>query len=130
MIKVKLDKHGMFATPKSDEALQKYLENFSGNEKVIAFTASGLTWNRTVEKLQELEHDDFEIALEENSEPSIWITVGDIAVYVKRTDEGVAVDMYTNGDECNDEEHLAGCYAFFNEAKKDDFDDDFEGHPV
>ena len=130
MIRAKLSKHGMFASPRSDEELQNHLEKFTGSDKVVAYAASGMTWNRTVDKLTELEHEDFEISLEPDSERSIWITVGNISVYVRRTEEGAVVDMYTNGDECNDEAHLAGCYAFFNEVKKDDFDDDFEGHPV
>lgn len=52
--------------------------------------------------------------LEENAE-SVWITVNDISVYVKRTDEGVAVDLYPLNDEASDPP-LASTWALFSEA--------------
>lgn len=45
---------------------------------------------------------------------SIWITVENISVYVKRADEGVIVDLYKKGNE--DDESLAGTYLEYNEA--------------
>lgn len=44
-----------------------------------------------------------------------WITVGNISVYLKRTDEGVVVDLYPKGDEFS--EPLASTYAYFAEAE-------------
>ena len=117
MIKSNFEKLGMFATPESDESLQRYVESHNGEQKALAYTIMGMTWNRAVDKIDELEHDDVEISLEPDSERSIWITVGNISVYVRRTDEGAVVDMYTRGDECSDDAHLAGCYSFFAEAQ-------------
>lgn len=34
--------------------------------------------------------------------PSVWITVGTISVYVRRTDEGVVVKLFPKGDEAED----------------------------
>jgi len=47
---------------------------------------------------------------------SAWVTVGAISVYIKKTDEGVVVDLYPTGDEMNDS--IASTYAFFDEAKE------------
>ena len=48
---------------------------------------------------------------------SCWITVNNISVYVRRTDEGVAVDLYP----LHGEDHgiLAGTWATFAEASED-----------
>lgn len=45
---------------------------------------------------------------------SVWITVGDISVYIKREDEGVAVDLYPLHDEMADS--LASCWALNGEV--------------
>jgi hypothetical protein len=45
---------------------------------------------------------------------SVWITVGNISVYIKRNDEGVSVDLYPLDDENSD--FLAGCWLTFAEA--------------
>ena len=50
-------------------------------------------------------------------EQSVWITVDNISVYVRRTDEGVVVDLYPLGEEAT--ESLASCYAYFNEAQEE-----------
>jgi hypothetical protein len=55
---------------------------------------------------------DFEFKGPRNS--SVWISVENISVYVKRADEGVIVDLYKKG--CEDEESLAGTYLEYNEA--------------
>lgn len=47
-------------------------------------------------------------------ETSCWIEVGDICVYIVRTDEGVAVDLFPTGDEMGSE--LASCWASFEDA--------------
>ena len=44
---------------------------------------------------------------------SCWVTVDHFSVYIKRTDEGVAVDIYPLGDECA--EPIASTYAFTTE---------------
>jgi hypothetical protein len=50
-------------------------------------------------------------------EEPTWIKVGDIAVRITKTDEGVICDMYANGVEDLDHAHLAACYAFDSDAK-------------
>jgi len=35
----------LFACPESTEALQEYVERFSGSEKIIAYTVMGMTAN-------------------------------------------------------------------------------------
>ena len=42
---MKLDTMGLFATPESADTLMKYIEQFSGAEKVLALTVMGMTWN-------------------------------------------------------------------------------------
>ena len=44
---------------------------------------------------------------------SVWITVNSVSVHLKRTDEGVVVDLYKKGEE--HEDSVASTYAFFNE---------------
>ena len=46
---------------------------------------------------------------------SCWVTVGNISVYIIRTDEGVVVDLYPLDDENNSS--LASTYAFSHEAQ-------------
>lgn len=53
--------------------------------------------------------------LEEDA-TSCWIAVDNISVYVRRTDEGVAVDLYPNGQEMEDA--LVGTWALFSEAQE------------
>ena len=48
---------------------------------------------------------------------SCWITVNNISVYVRRTDEGVAVDLYPVQGET--QESIAGTWATFAEASED-----------
>jgi hypothetical protein len=48
---------------------------------------------------------------------SVWITVDKFSVYVRRTDEGVVVDIYPLDRE--NEEAIAGTYAFTEEALDD-----------
>tara|TARA_R110000824_G_scaffold7533_2_gene34215 strand:- start:8794 stop:8976 length:183 start_codon:yes stop_codon:yes gene_type:complete len=44
-------KNNMFATPDSIEAMQRYVNKFSGQELVIAMTIMGMTWNLAHEEL-------------------------------------------------------------------------------
>ena len=37
--------NNMFATPKDVQEFQKWLDNLSGNEAMIAMTASAMAWN-------------------------------------------------------------------------------------
>ena len=45
------EKSNMFATPDSIEAMQRYVNKFSGQELVIAMTIMGMTWNLAHEEL-------------------------------------------------------------------------------
>lgn len=47
---------------------------------------------------------------------STWITVKDFSVYIKKTDEGVVVDIYALGYE--DCEALTSTYAYDSEAEE------------
>lgn len=47
---------------------------------------------------------------------STWITVKDFSVYIKKTDEGVVVDIYALGYE--DCESLTSTYAYDSEAEE------------
>lgn len=47
---------------------------------------------------------------------STWIGVKDFSIYIKKTDEGVVVDIYARGYE--DCESLASTYAFDAEAEE------------
>lgn len=49
-------------------------------------------------------------------EESCWITVNNISVRVRRTDEGVAVDLYPLGQEFYDS--IVGTWALFSEAEE------------
>lgn len=40
-----LTPHGMFATPEDSDALVRYVQGFTGSERVIAMTVMGMTWN-------------------------------------------------------------------------------------
>lgn len=60
--------------------------------------------------------NEFEFKGPRNS--SIWISVENISVYVKRADEGVIVDLYAKGGEADSS--LAGTYLEYNEALSDD----------
>lgn len=41
---------------------------------------------------------------------STWVSTKDFSVYIKKTDEGVVVDIYAA--DCEDCNALASCYAF------------------
>tara|TARA_Y100000310_G_scaffold269246_1_gene282336 strand:- start:7338 stop:7601 length:264 start_codon:yes stop_codon:yes gene_type:complete len=56
----------------------------------------------------------FEVSLPKG-EDCLWITVGNISVYIKRTDEGVVVDLFPLGQETGTS--MATTYAFFQEAE-------------
>lgn len=58
---------------------------------------------------------DYVAALERNE--SLWLTVGLASLHIKRTDEGVVVDLYAKGAE--DEESVASTYAFDAELELD-----------
>ena len=116
MLNLKFTKQGLFATPKNNEDLQSRLENYNGSERLAAYTASGLTLNLAVDIFNEELSEITDLELPDDQR-SCWVKVGNIAVYIVKNDEGVSVDMYTAGLEDRDEAHLAGCYAFFNEAE-------------
>ncbi len=46
---------------------------------------------------------------------SAWITVGNLSVYINRTDEGVVVDIFKKERETDDP--ITGTYASFCEAE-------------
>lgn len=47
---------------------------------------------------------------------SAWITVNNLSVHIKKEHEGVVVDIYGRGSECDDP--IASTYAFYNEAEE------------
>jgi len=47
-------------------------------------------------------------------EESCWITVGLFAVYIRKTDEGIVVDLFESGSEMDNA--IAGTYAFDSEV--------------
>lgn len=47
---------------------------------------------------------------------SAWVTVDNLSVYIVRTDEGVAVDIFPKGEEMDGA--IAGTYAFNNEGSE------------
>jgi hypothetical protein len=49
--------------------------------------------------------------------PSVWVEVDGFSIYIQRTDEGVAVDIYGAGH-AMEKESLAGCYAFINDLSE------------
>lgn len=51
----------------------------------------------------------------------MWVTVGDLSVYIINTDEGVAVDIYATGYEA--EQPITSTYAFDTDAQEYDDDD-------
>ena len=59
-------------------------------------------------------HSDYLLKPVENS---VWITIDNISVYLRRTDEGVAVSLYPKGREMDDE--IVGTWALFSEAEYD-----------
>lgn len=58
---------------------------------------------------------DYVADLEKNE--SLWLTVGPASLHIKRTDEGVVVDIYGKG--CESEECIASTYAFDSELEID-----------
>ena len=129
MITTKLEKQKLCASPESDEALFSYIERLSGSERALAYTVSGMTWNRAVDKLSEIDFESVDV--EVNSTDALWVTVGNISVRICRSDEGAVCDMYTLGAESLDDAHLASCYAFFQEAEEfEEEEDAITGHPI
>jgi hypothetical protein len=66
--------------------------------------------------------DDYALDIESESEyvlveDNCWIRVGNLSVYVKKTDEGVVVDIYPLGWESEDPA-LASTYAWFQEVQE------------
>lgn len=55
---------------------------------------------------------------------STWITVDDFSIYIKRTEEGVAVDIYAREyEDCN---ALASCYALHEDVEEMREEEDLE----
>tara|TARA_B100000131_G_C17574164_1_gene392266 strand:- start:188 stop:379 length:192 start_codon:yes stop_codon:yes gene_type:complete len=61
--------------------------------------------------LKVIDREDYELVSD-----SAWITVGNISVYIKKTDEGVSVDLFPLGEEMA--ESPAGTWLTFAEAKE------------
>ena len=59
------------------------------------------------------EVDGNDYTLQEDA-TSCWITVGNLSVYIVRTDEGVSVDIFAKGAEGG--ESIAGTWALDTEA--------------
>lgn len=58
--------------------------------------------------------DETDYILEDDA-TSCWITINNISVYIRRTDEGVAVDLYPLHQELYDS--IVGTWATFDEAQ-------------
>jgi hypothetical protein len=61
--------------------------------------------------MPDLQECDYRLPREQDS---VWIEIDSLACYLRRTDEGVVVDIYKNGKEM--EESIASTYAFFDEG--------------
>lgn len=61
------------------------------------------------------ESQDGDFVLESGS---MWVTVGNLSVYIVKTDEGVAVDVYPHHDEMN--MSLGGTWVLFQEGESDE----------
>lgn len=47
---------------------------------------------------------------------STWVGVDDFSVYIKKTDEGIVVDIYARGlEDCNS---LSSCYAYHEDVEE------------
>lgn len=68
---------------------------------------------------ENVETGDYVANLAKNE--SLWLTVGNASLYIKRTDEGVVVDIYGKGRE--DGESVASTYAFDAELEEDSQED-------
>lgn len=60
--------------------------------------------------MSDLQECDYRLPPEQDS---VWIEVDSLVCYVRRTDEGVVVDIFANGQEM--ENAIASTYAFFEE---------------
>jgi hypothetical protein len=69
-----------------------------------------------------LKQDSFTDYTLKDCADSVWITIHNISVYLRRTDEGVAVALYPVGRE-NDIE-IVGTWALFSEAEDDNEHED------
>ena len=58
---------------------------------------------------------DFELP---EGEDSCWVTVGPWSVYIKKTDEGIEVELYTRGREMEDA--LSSCQALDDDLIKEE----------
>lgn len=65
-----------------------------------------------------LKQDSFTDYTLKDCADSVWITINNISVYLRRTDEGVAVALYPVGREMDDE--IVGTWALFSEAEDED----------
>lgn len=67
------------------------------------------------------EYSDF--ILKEEAQ-SVWITIDNLSLYVRRTDEGVAVDIYPKGMEMEDS--IVGTWCLRSEAQEriDEYEDE------
>jgi len=63
--------------------------------------------------IKEINKETLEYELE--GDDHAWITVGNLSVYIKKADEGVAVDIYPKDGE--DDESIAGTWALFQDAE-------------
>jgi len=61
--------------------------------------------------MPDLQECDYRLPPEQDS---VWIEVDSLVCYVRRTDEGVVVDIFPNGQEM--ETAIASTYAFFSES--------------
>ena len=53
-----------------------------------------------------------------DEEPHVWIEIGNISLYIKKTDEGVVVDFYATECEGLGLSPFTSTYGFFDEARE------------
>ena len=76
-----------------------------------------MTTTNTEEALKKVGDSDTDYVLNEDY-TSCWITVNNVSVYIQRTDEGVAVDLWPLGMEDKDLS-IGGTWITFAEAQEE-----------
>ena len=54
---MKIQPNNLFHTPQDSQELFDWINQLSGSERVIAFTASGMTWNLAAKIIQHQEEE-------------------------------------------------------------------------
>ena len=98
----------------SREAAEQYLKDHAAiGFRVVELTLVTPAVGKPLDSatMDRVDSDDHEL-----TGSSTWIKVDNIAVYVRRTDEGVVVDLYADGQEDADAAFIGGTWVGFAEA--------------